>query len=375
MFSFLKSKKSIPKPDYGDLREFVHQTVQFMLKDEDAFRLEDVQITKTGQAVVVIEMIGENDRKDNLANELQQKIKVELEKITGITKATIVMTSQKPSAKPRVTTEVPTQKIPDVKDIIAVSSGKGGVGKSTVAINLALAIAETGRKVGLLDADIYGPSIPRLAGISKMKAQQDHDGRLLPIDAHGLKIMSMGLMVDEDSPMIWRGPMAQSALLQMIRDVVWDGLDVLVIDMPPGTGDIHLTLAQRVPLSGGVIVSTPQDIALIDARKGLEMFRKVAVPILGIVENMSYFMCPECGHREDIFGHGGARDEATRLGVPFLGEIPLHARIRELSDLGTPVTTADPTSAQAKSFGDIAGLILSGLENAQRPSPKILIEE
>ncbi|HPQ50295.1 MAG TPA: iron-sulfur cluster carrier protein ApbC [Alphaproteobacteria bacterium] len=371
----MKSKKSIPKPDYGDLREFVHQTVQFMLKDEDAFRLEDVQITKTGQAVVVIEMIGENDRKDNLANELQQKIKVELEKITGITKATIVMTSQKPSAKPRVTTEVPTQKIPDVKDIIAVSSGKGGVGKSTVAINLALAIAETGRKVGLLDADIYGPSIPRLAGISKMKAQQDHDGRLLPIDAHGLKIMSMGLMVDEDSPMIWRGPMAQSALLQMIRDVVWDGLDVLVIDMPPGTGDIHLTLAQRVPLSGGVIVSTPQDIALIDARKGLEMFRKVAVPILGIVENMSYFMCPECGHREDIFGHGGARDEATRLGVPFLGEIPLHARIRELSDLGTPVTTADPTSAQAKSFGDIAGLILSGLENAQRPSPKILIEE
>jgi ATP-binding protein involved in chromosome partitioning len=375
MFSFLKSKKSIPKPDYGDLREFVHQTVQFMLKDEDAFRLEDVQITKTGQAVVVIEMIGENDRKDNLANELQQKIKVELEKITGITKATIVMTSQKPSAKPRVTTEVPTQKIPDVKDIIAVSSGKGGVGKSTVAINLALAIAETGRKVGLLDADIYGPSIPRLAGISKMKAQQDHDGRLLPIDAHGLKIMSMGLMVDEDAPMIWRGPMAQSALLQMIRDVVWDGLDVLVIDMPPGTGDIHLTLAQRVPLSGGVIVSTPQDIALIDARKGLEMFRKVAVPILGIVENMSYFMCPECGHREDIFGHGGARDEATRLGVPFLGEIPLHARIRELSDLGTPVTTADPTSAQAKSFSDIAGLILSGLENAQRPSPKILIEE
>lgn len=266
--------------------------------------------------------------------------------------------------------------MPNVKDIIAVSSGKGGVGKSTVAINLALAIAKTGKKVGLLDADIYGPSIPRLAGVQTAKAEKDtEDGRLAPIEAHGLKLMSMGFLVDESAPMIWRGPMVQSALLQMVRDVAWDGLDVLVIDMPPGTGDIHLTLAQRVPLSGGVVVSTPQDIALIDARKGLEMFRKVAVPVLGIIENMSYYCCPNCGHREDIFGHGGAKTEAEKLGVPFLGEIPLHGKIRELSDLGTPIVIADPESEQAKVYCMLAETVLKNIDQAQKPAPRISMED
>ncbi len=378
MFSFLKSKKQSLQPDYGDSREFVRQTVEFIVKDQNSIRLEDVQVTKSGQAIVVLAVTENADKKD--AEKLQAKMVEEIEKITTINKATVVMTGQvqaTPSTQGTSSASSTTsgEKVPNVKDIIAVSSGKGGVGKSTVAINLALAIAATGKKVGLLDADIYGPSQPRLAGVSKEKTTQDESGRIIPIQAHGLKIMSMGFLVDESAPMIWRGPMVQSALLQMIRDVAWDGLDVLVIDLPPGTGDIHLTLAQRVPLSGGVVVSTPQDIALIDARKGLELFRKVAVPVLGIIENMSYFVCPECGHREDIFGHGGAAEDAARLGVPFLGEIPLHARIRELSDAGNPVVAADPSSPQAKSFSNIAANVMAGLDKAQRPAPTIRIEE
>jgi len=226
-----------------------------------------------------------------------------------------------------------------------------------------------------LDADIYGPSLPRLLGVQNTKSEQGDDGRLDPIIAHGLKAMSMGFLVNEEAAMIWRGPMAQSALLQMLRDVNWDGLDILVIDMPPGTGDIHLTLAQRVPLSGGVVVSTPQDIALIDARKGLEMFKKVAVPILGIIENMSYYCCPECGHRDNIFGHGGARAEAVKLAVPFLGEIPLHSLIRSMSDGGTPVTLSATQSEQAKAFQSIAVQVLSQLSVVRRHAPIIRMEE
>ncbi len=375
MFSFLKSKKQSLQPDYGDSREFVRQTTEFILKDQEGIRLDDVQVTKSGQAIVVLDVSQDVDA--NSAEALRTRMVEEIEKITAITKATVVMTGQAtaPATQSKPLQQPTTDKVPNVKDIIAVSSGKGGVGKSTVAINLALAIAATGKKVGLLDADIYGPSQPRLAGVKDKKTTQDENGRIIPVEAHGLKIMSMGFLVDEEAPMIWRGPMVQSALLQMIRDVVWDGLDVLVIDLPPGTGDIHLTLAQRVPLSGGVVVSTPQDIALIDARKGLELFRKVAVPVLGIIENMSYFVCPECGHREDIFGHGGAAADAARLGVPFLGEIPLHARIRELSDAGNPVVVADPSSPQAKSFSVIATNVMAGLDKAQRPAPSIRIED
>ena len=243
--------------------------------------------------------------------------------------------------------------IPGVGAIIAVATGKGGVGKSTTSVNLALALKANGLRVGILDADIYGPSMPRLLKISGRP--QQIEGRMIrPMENYGLKVMSMGFLVDEEVAMIWRGPMIQSALLQMLREVAWGDLDVLVVDMPPGTGDAQLTMAQQVPLAGAVIVSTPQDLALIDARKGLAMFRKVEVPVLGIVENMSYFIAPDTGNRYDIFGHGGARKEAERIGVPFLGEVPLTMGIRETSDAGTPVVASEPDSEITRVYREIA---------------------
>ncbi len=257
---------------------------------------------------------------------------------------------------------------PDVKHIVAIASGKGGVGKSTVAVNIALGLAAAGHSVGLLDADIYGPSQPRMMGISGRPTSDD--GRTLdPMENYGVKVMSMGFLVAEETPMIWRGPMVMSALQQMLRDVNWGELDVMIVDMPPGTGDAQLTMAQQVPLAGAVIVSTPQDIALLDARKGLNMFRKVDVPVLGIVENMSYFQCPECGHRAHIFSHGGARREAERLGVDFLGEIPLDVAIRETSDGGRPIVVSDPESPHAKAFRTIAERIWEKLASADKAAP------
>ena len=266
--------------------------------------------------------------------------------------------------------------VPGVANIIAVASGKGGVGKSTVAVNLALALKEKGLRVGVLDADIYGPSMPRLLGL-KGQPQQIAGNKLDPMQAYGLKVMSMGFLVDEETPMIWRGPMVMSALSQMLKDVAWGELDVLVVDMPPGTGDAQLTMAQQVPLAGAVIVSTPQDLALIDARKGLNMFRRVNVPVLGLVENMSTFICPHCGERSDIFGHGGAKAEATRLGVPFLGEVPLTLAVRETSDAGRPVVATDPASPAAEAFRMIAGRAWEELERGKggaRPAPRIVME-
>jgi ATP-binding protein involved in chromosome partitioning len=268
--------------------------------------------------------------------------------------------------------------VPGVKHIIAVASGKGGVGKSTTAVNLALALKELGLTVGILDADIYGPSMPRLLGLAGQQPQQLGGNKLEPMQAYGLKVMSMGFLVDEETPMIWRGPMVMSALSQMLKDVAWGDLDVLVVDMPPGTGDAQLTMAQQVPLAGAVIVSTPQDLALIDARKGLNMFRKVNVPVLGLVENMSTFVCPHCGERSDIFGHGGARSEASRLGVPFLGEVPLTLAIRETSDEGKPVVATDPSSPAAAAYRDIAARAFEELERhkaASRPAPSIVMED
>ena len=266
--------------------------------------------------------------------------------------------------------------VPGVAHIIAVASGKGGVGKSTTAVNLALGLKEMGLKVGILDADIYGPSMPRLLGL-KGQPQQVSGNKLAPMEAYGLKVMSMGFLVDEETPMIWRGPMVMSALSQMLKDVAWGDLDVLVVDMPPGTGDAQLTMAQQVPLAGAVIVSTPQDLALIDARKGLNMFRKVNVPVLGLVENMSSFVCPHCGEASNIFGHGGARAEAARLGVPFLGEVPLTLEIRETSDEGRPVVATDPASAGAEAFRQIAARAFAELERSKggaRPAPRIVME-
>jgi ATP-binding protein involved in chromosome partitioning len=254
--------------------------------------------------------------------------------------------------------------VPGIKHMIAVASGKGGVGKSTTAVNLALGFQAIGLKCGILDADIYGPSQPRLLGLTG-RPEVLEGNRLRPMEGFGLKAMSMGFMIDEDTPVIWRGPMVVSALTQMLRDVAWGELDVLVIDMPPGTGDVQLTMAQQVPLAGAVIVSTPQDLALIDARKGLNMFRKVDVPVLGIVENMSTFICPKCGERTDIFGHGGAREEAERLGVAFLGDIPLHIDIRTRSDAGQPIVAAQPDSPHARVFREIAAKAWSELDSAQ----------
>jgi ATP-binding protein involved in chromosome partitioning len=263
--------------------------------------------------------------------------------------------------------------IPGVASIIAVASGKGGVGKSTTAVNLALGLRDLGLKVGILDADIYGPSMPKLLGIRE-KPETIGGTRLKPIVRHGMPVMSIGFLIEEETPMIWRGPMVMSALTQMLREVEWGTLDVMVVDMPPGTGDAQLTMAQQVPLKGAVIVSTPQDLALIDARRGIAMFRRVNVPVLGIVENMSTFICPKCGERTDIFGHGGARAEAERLGVPFLGEVPLDIAIRENSDAGKPVVATAPDGPHAKAYRDIAARVRDSLQVASRPAPKIVIE-
>jgi len=265
---------------------------------------------------------------------------------------------------------------PGVKAIIAVASGKGGVGKSTTSMNLSLGLRDLGLKVGLLDADIYGPSLPRLSGVSE-KPEMIEGKTIIPLENFGLKLMSIGFLVDEEEPMIWRGPMVMSAITQMLRDVDWGELDVLVVDMPPGTGDAQLTMAQSVKLAGAVIVSTPQDMALIDARRGVAMFEKVNVPILGVVENMAYFVCPHCGGRSDIFGHGGAHAEADKLGVPFLGEVPLHMRIREMSDAGTPVLVADPEGEQAKAYRHVAAGVKAALErqaSGAKAAPKIVVE-
>ena len=264
--------------------------------------------------------------------------------------------------------------VPGVGAIIAVASGKGGVGKSTTAVNLALGLKANGLRVGILDADIYGPSMPRLLKISG-RPEQIGNRLIKPMENYGLKAMSMGFLVDEETAMIWRGPMVQSALMQMLREVAWGDLDVLVVDMPPGTGDAQLTMAQQVPLAGAVIVSTPQDLALVDARKGINMFRKVEVPLLGIIENMSYFIAPDTGKRYNIFGHGGARNEAERIGVPFLGEVPLTIDIRERSDAGTPVVASDPESVSAKIYREIAAKVWSELEGqVARPAPAIVFE-
>jgi ATP-binding protein involved in chromosome partitioning len=265
--------------------------------------------------------------------------------------------------------------VPGVTSIVAVASGKGGVGKSTTAVNLALGLRDLGMKVGILDADIYGPSLPKLLAIRE-KPQTIGGTRLKPIERFGLTVMSIGFLIEEETPMIWRGPMVMSALTQMLREVEWGTLDVMVVDMPPGTGDAQLTMAQQVPLKGAVIVSTPQDMALIDARRGIAMFRRVNVPVLGIVENMSMFICPKCGTRSDIFGHGGARHEAQRMGVPFLGEVPLEMSIRETSDAGLPIVATQPESPHAAAYRAIAANVRDqlGPSGPSKAAPRIVIE-
>ena len=295
-----------------------------------------------------------------------------LRALDGVLSATVVLTAAAAPAPKPAPQAAPAghaaqaggpmnpQPMEGIKAVIAVASGKGGVGKSTVAANLAVALGQSGLKVGLMDADIYGPSVPLMLGVHR-KPESEDGKTLIPLEAHGIKLMSMGFMVDERTAMIWRGPMVMSAVQQMLFQVQWGELDVLVLDLPPGTGDAQLTVAQRVKLAGAVIVSTPQDIALLDARRGLAMFEKVGVPVYGIVENMSMYVCPNCGHEAHIFGHGGAEAEAKASGTDFLGAVPLSLSIREQSDAGSPIVVSAPNSPEAEAFRAIAANIAGRL--------------
>lgn len=308
-----------------------------------------------GQSVVVITEVPFEQGTHH--EDFRQTLLKQLKNMKAVEEAEVVLTAERPQQPdPHGMNKNPRLNVP-VKNIIAVASGKGGVGKSTIAANLAVAFARKGMKVGLLDADIYGPSVPTLMGLQGQKPETNKEKKLEPLEVHGVKVMSIGFLVNQDEPMIWRGPMVQTAIYQLFRDVNWEGLDILIIDMPPGTGDAQLTLAQKVNVTGAVIVSTPQDLSLLDARKGIEMFRKTNVPILGLVENMSLYTCPNCGHEEHIFAHGTLEEEAKKLKVPYLGNLPLTKDVREASDAGAPMQEGET----ANRLGQIAEIILKVL--------------
>ncbi|MBL9029768.1 MAG: Mrp/NBP35 family ATP-binding protein [Caedimonas sp.] len=321
-----------------------------------------VNLEKGGRVTIVLQVPAE---KAGEYEALRQKITEEISRLPGVEKVLVVMTTPTPTYKPKAsaqglsaTTSASHLDLPQVRSVVAIASGKGGVGKSLAALNLALSLKKAGKRVGILDADIYGPSLPKMVGMTG-KPEANAQKRLKPLVKFGLQCMSMGFLVPEEAPLIWRGPMIQSSLVQLVRDVDWQALDVLVVDLPPGTGDAQLTLIQKVPLAGVVIVSTPQDLALIDARKGLHMFQKLHIPVLGLIENMSYFSCPSCGHRSEIFHHGGAREEARKLGIPFLGEIPLAIDLRRAADEGVPLPESAPDHPLTKVFSNIAKKIIN----------------
>lgn len=323
----------------------------------DAGLVSGLSAKETGQGLA-IQFVIEIDPAQAAAMEpIRERAEQAVAAVEGVAKATAILAAHKAAPqgpKPKAKAQSEARKPDGVQKIIAVASGKGGVGKSTTAVNLALALALQGRKVGLLDVDVYGPSIPRLLGLEHREVMETEEGRMLPLEAYGVKAMSIGFLVDADAPMLWRGPMVHSALGKMLFEVEWGTLDILVLDMPPGTGDASLSIASQVPLDGAVIVSTPQDLALLDVRKGINMFSKVHVPVLGLIENMSSFECPHCHLTTDIFGCGGARDDAERLNLPFLGAIPLTMELRLASDAGVPVMHSAKESAPAKVFAEIA---------------------
>lgn len=338
-----------------------------------------IVLKKQEKDTIVTFVVDMREGDEALMERLREGSEKAVKSIKGVSAARAIFTSSnhhapaaaKPHAKAHGRPQMETKHL---GKIIAVLSGKGGVGKSTTAANLACALAQKGLRVGLLDADVYGPSVPRLFGLTSKPETKDN--KLIPLEKYGLKIMSIGFMVEEETPVIWRGAMVQTALKQMLNDVNWGELDALVIDMPPGTGDAQLTLAQNVPMAGAVIVSTPQDLALIDARKAIAMFRRVEIPILGLIENMSSFICPACGTQSDIFGHGGARHEAERIGEPFLGEIPLTMRLRETSDAGTPITAIEPDDTISQCYKSVADKVWQTLQgNVQRAAPTITVED
>lgn len=324
---------------------------QIMQLAEKYFAKENIASadSRNGRAIVTLQNTPEDKTK---AEQLEQEILA----LDGISKANIIFTSAK--AAPALQPEPDMWQVKNVKKIYAVASGKGGVGKSTTAVNLALALSALGKKVALFDADIYGPSVPTMLGYENQPAVSLDGKSFEPFEALGLQSMSIGTLIDRDTPLIWRGAKACGAIEQLLTEVNWGEIDIMILDMPPGTGDIQISISQRLKLDGAIIVSTPQDIALIDAVKGVNMFKKVDVPILGIIENMSYYICPKCGNRDEIFGHAGAKETADRLGVKFLGEIPLHFSIRNHSDEGKPIVTAEPDSPYAKAYLDIASKII-----------------
>lgn len=315
--------------------------------------LQGLQITEWGDVSFILDI---DTQYMNEGIKLKEKAEALVKEIPGVKDVKVILTAQRKKAAPRSLKKT----IPGVQHIVVVGSGKGGVGKSTTSVNLACALLKMGLKIGILDGDVYGPSLPRLLGVDSKPTSDD--GKIInPLEAHGLKCMSMGFMMDEKMPAIWRGPMVQSAVQQMLQQVKWGELDILIIDLPPGTGDVQLTLAQTVVLSGAIIVSTPQDLSLIDARKALEMFVKMDVPILGLVENMSFFLCPHCQGRSEIFEHGGVRRQALSLDLPLLAEIPLHMSIREASENGIPIVCSLSHSREAFLYNDLAQKVLNNI--------------
>jgi len=348
----LERLKRVPYPGYS------RDIVSFGM-------VKDIEVSSSGVTI----HLAPSTAQPEILRQIEDAVRTAVAAMPGVGGTIEIVSSAAPPPRPRG-----PQPIPGVASIVAVASGKGGVGKSTVATNLALALASLSSTVGLLDADVYGPSVPLMLGIDA-KVRAGEDRKLVPVEQHGIRAISMGMFLGEHTPVIWRGPMVTKLVTEFLRNVVWGELDVLVIDLPPGTGDVQLTLTQQVPITGGVIVTTPQDVALADVRRGVQMFRQVHAPVLGVIENMSFHICPGCGERAELFAHGRGAEMARSLGVPLLGEIPLVRAIREAGDHGVPLVAADPAHPQSRAFREIAERVLVYLAEARRtaasPSPTV----